>query len=118
MQRVTSDFFVSAYVRRRNGTGRFTAIVHRGAEEAGAIFVKIARLDRTADLYGPVPQIFLDDVDPAMAGGRVFELLMSRAPEREVDERLFRERGYDPDCWIVESECREGTHDLDVLAPT
>lgn len=115
MQRVTSDFFVSAYVRRRNDAGRFTAVISRGSPEAGAIFVKIARLDGTADLYGPVPQMFLDETDPAVAGGRVFERLMDAAPEFEVDERLRRERGFDPDAWIVESESREGDHDLDVV---
>ena len=115
MRRVTSDFFVSAYVRRRNDAGFFTAVMHRGAAEAGAIYVKIARLDRTADLYGPVPQMFLDDADPAIAGGRVFELLMEKAPEYEVDERLARERGFDPDVWVVESESRDGSHGLDVI---
>lgn len=116
-RRVTSDFFVSAYVRRRNDAGRFTAVVHRGAEEAGAVFVKIARLDRTADLYGPAPSFTLDGLDPAVAGGRVFERLMEAAPEFEVDERLRRERGFDSDCWIVESESRDGDHGLDVVVP-
>jgi hypothetical protein len=69
MQRITSDFFVSAYVRRRNDAGHFTAVVKRGDAAAGAIFVKLARLDRTADLYGPVPQMFLDEADPAVCGG-------------------------------------------------
>ncbi|WP_181704319.1 DUF1491 family protein [Chthonobacter albigriseus] len=118
MQRITSEFFVSAYIRRRNMMGKFTAVVHRGADEAGAIFIKVSRLDGTADLYGPIPQMFTEDLDPAIAGGRVFERLAVAAPEREVDERLFRERGFDTDCWIVETECRDGTHDLDVLEIT
>lgn len=115
MARITSDFFVSAYVRRRNDAGRFTAVVRRGAAEAGAIFVKIARLDRTADLYGPVPQFALDGTDPAVAGGRVFERLATAEPEFEIDERLRRETGFDPDVWIVESEAADGDHGLDVV---
>jgi hypothetical protein len=114
MQRVTTDFFVSAYVRRRNDAGRFTAVVHRGAAEAGAVFVKIARLDGTADLYGPAPQSLVDAGDPAVAGGRVFERLTERKPEADVDERLRRERRFDPDCWVVESEAPDGAHDLDI----
>jgi hypothetical protein len=117
MQRVTSEFFVSAYVRRRNDAGRFTAVVNRGSAEAGAVFIKIARLDGTADLFGPAPQSSFDALDPAVAGGRVFERLMDRAPEYEVDERLRGERRFDADCWIVESEAREGDHDLDVIEP-
>jgi hypothetical protein len=115
MQRVTTDFFVSAYVRRRNDAGRFTAVVHRGSPEAGAVFVKVARLDGTADLYGPAPAFAVDWSDPAVAGGRVFERLAEAAPEFEVDERLRRERRFDPDCWVVESEARDGGHDLDVV---
>lgn len=115
MARVTSDFFVSAYVRRRNDAGSFTAVVRRGNAEAGAIFVKLARLDGTADLYGPAPQIYADETDVAVAGGRLFECLMTASPETEVDERLVRERQFDGDCWVVETENRLGQVDLDVV---
>ena len=115
MQRITSEFVVAAYVRRRNDNGRFTAVVRRGNAEAGAIFVKLARLDGTADLYGPVPQIYLDDVDAAVAGGRVFERLMVASPEFEVEERLASERRFDSDCWVVETEDRTGEAELDVI---
>jgi hypothetical protein len=114
MARVTSDFFVSAYVRRRNDAGRFTAVVRRGSAEAGAIFVKVARLDGTADLYGPAPQSLVDPADPAVAGGRLFERLVTAAPEPDVDARIARERAFDPDCWIIETEDRAGGSDLDV----
>lgn len=115
MARITSDFFVAAYVRRRNDAGFFTAVVRKGAAEAGAIFVKVSRLDGTADLYGPLPQVYLDDVDPAIAGGRVFERLLSGVPEFEADERLASERRFDSDCWVVETEDRGGSSDLDVM---
>ncbi|WP_181708479.1 DUF1491 family protein [Chthonobacter rhizosphaerae] len=117
MQRVTSDFFVSAYARRRNDGGYFTAVVRRGAAEAGAIFVKVSRLDGTADLYGPLPQVFAADLDPAIAGGRVFERIMAHAPEADVDARLARERTFDSDCYVVETEARDGSHGLDVVEP-
>jgi hypothetical protein len=115
MARITSDFFVSAYVRRRNDAGFFTAVVRKGAAEAGAIFVKVSRLDGTADLYGPAPQVYLDDLDPAIAGGRVFEMLLAGVPEPEIDGRLQSERRFDSDCWIVETEDRQGTSDLDII---
>lgn len=117
MQRVTSDFFVSAYVRRRNDAGFFTAVVRRGAVEAGAIFVKVSRLDGTADLYGPVPQALFDAGDDAVAGGRVFERLATAAADGEIEARLASERRFDPDCWIIETEDRAGGSDLDVVEP-
>ncbi|WP_370674791.1 DUF1491 family protein [Pleomorphomonas sp. PLEO] len=115
MARITSDFFVSAYVRRRNDAGFFTAVVRRGAAEAGAIFVKVSHLDGTADLYGPAPQIYFDDIDPSVAGGRMFETLLAGALESEIDARLQSERRFDSDCWIVETEDRQGTSDLDIV---
>lgn len=115
MARITSDFFVSAYVRRRNDAGHFTAVVGKGAAEAGAIFVKVSRLDGTADLYGPAPQVYLGDVDPSVAGGRVFEQLLAGVSEADVDARLRSERRFDGDCWIVETEDRQGTSDLDII---
>ena len=115
MARLTSDFWVSAYLRQAGLEGLVAVLRRRGAREAGAIFVKLARLDGTADLYGPVPQIYLDDVDAAVAGGRVFERLMVASPEFEVEERLASERRFDSDCWVVETEDRTGEAELDVI---
>ena len=60
--RVTSSLWVGAYVRRCFGAGAFAAVARRGAEEAGAIFVIVDRLNGTADLYGPAPQAVFDEV--------------------------------------------------------
>ena len=111
--RLKSAMFVAALVRRANGEGAFAAVVKHGAEEAGAIFVKVARLDRTADLYGPAPQAAIDDDAPT---DRLFERVMSSAPDPDVDARLVRERRFDPDAWIVEIEDRAGRHFLDLVA--
>ncbi|MDR3372914.1 MAG: DUF1491 family protein [Ancalomicrobiaceae bacterium] len=111
--RLKSAMFVAALVRRASGEGTFAAVVKRGAEEAGAIFVKVARLDRTADLYGPAPQAAIDDEAPT---DRLFEQLMASAPEPDVDARLGRECKFDPDAWIVEIEDRAGRHFLDLVA--
>jgi hypothetical protein len=109
--RLKSEILVAALVRRSNVEGAFAAVVKRGAEEAGAIFVKVARLDGTADLYGPAPQSSFDEED---TGIRLFEPVMTRAPERDVDARLRREREFDSDLWIVEIEDRAGRHFLDL----
>jgi hypothetical protein len=103
MPRLRSDFFVDALIRRAMLAGAFAAPTHKGSPEAGAIFVKVARLDRTADLYGPAPQSLADD-----DGDRRFERLAERAPEAEVDARLAGERRFDPDCWVIEIEDRDG----------
>lgn len=114
--RLRSDIWVAAYLRRCGAEGANAVLRRRGAAEAGAIFVKIDRLDGSATLYGPAPQ------SAAMAPERGVERTFARAhkPEwigsGEADERLDREIAFDPDLWIVEVESRDGEAWLD-LAP-
>ncbi|MET1411042.1 DUF1491 family protein [Roseibium sp. HPY-6] len=102
--RVTSEFFVSALVRRIFTEGGFAAISRRGAEEAGAVFVSIDRLDGSFDLYGPAPQAMFSD-QPL---GRLFEKILSSVDTTDISQRLQNEARMDPDYWLVEIEAREG----------
>lgn len=111
MNRLRSDFWVSAYIRRCNVEGVEAVLRKRGAAEAGAVFVKVDRLDGTASLYGPAPQLFLDD-----SGERLFSVVLVDATPLDVEERMTREQKFDPDLWLVEVDDRAGRHFLD-LAP-
>jgi len=110
--RLKSAIWVAAYMRRCFVGGASAVLRRRGAEEAGAIFIKIDRLDGTAELFGPAPQASFDEAQPTE---RVFApLLKTRpAPVSEVEARLERELKFDPDLWIVEVEDRAGRHFLD-----
>lgn len=111
--RLKSGIWVAAYVRRCHIEGVFAAIVKRGAEEAGAIFIKLNRLDGSGILYGPAPQAAFDDARPV---DRMFTVVLGRqgaVPEADIDARLKREIGFDPDLWIVEIEDKAGRHFLD-----
>ena len=112
--RLKSAIWVAAYIRRCNGEGAYAVVRRRGAEEAGAIFVIVNRLDGTADLYGPAPQTAFDDANPA---DRAFSAILKQHPalEAEVEARLKREVDFDPDVWIVEIEDRAGRQFLDNL---
>jgi hypothetical protein len=113
--RLKSAIWVSAYVRRCNIEGVFAAVRRRGAEEAGAIFIKVARLDGTATLYGPAPQSAFDEDRP---GDRAFIVCVGReapAPEADCETYLAKELKFDPDIWIVETEDRAGRSFLDVV---
>jgi hypothetical protein len=84
----------------------------RGAEEAGAVFVKVATLDGNAMLYAPAPQTAYDDSRPIE---RIFAATSpGPVPEAAVEERLAREIRFDSDVWIVETEDRAGRHFLDL----
>ena len=110
--RLKSAIWVAAYVRRCGVEGVFAAVRRRGAEEAGAIFIKVNRLDGTADLYGPAPQSAFAEQSPS---DRAFSAALKAmpAPEADVEAYLAREARFDPDVWIVESEDRDGRHFLD-----
>jgi hypothetical protein len=112
--RLKSAIWVSAYLRRCNGAGAFTVLRQRGAEEAGAIFIKLNRLDGTAELFGPAPQSAFDEERPS---ARLFTRTLGKgpAPDADVEARLVREKRYDPDIWILEVEDREGRHHIDDL---
>lgn len=106
--RLTSSIWVSAYLRRCQGEGVFGVVARHGAEEAGAIFLRINRLDGTCDLYGPAPQSLSEDEADEGWGGRCFEPLLMGCLEAEADERIARERNFDSDLWLVEIDDRQG----------
>ena len=111
MPRLRSDFFVAAHLRRLGVEGIPAVQRRRGAAEAGAVFVKVDRLDGTADLYGPAPQALLTE---ETSGDRRFSPLMQAADSPDVEARLAREIRFDTDLWIVEIDDRYGRHRLDL----
>jgi hypothetical protein len=108
--RLKSEIWVKAYVRRLSVGGRQAYIVRHGDDDAGAIYIRINRLDGTSIVYGPAP---------ASLGGLETDrrwivcMKSSPRPDAEVDDYLAREARTDPDLWIVEVEARDGTHGLE-----
>ena len=113
--RLKSAIWVAAYVRRCNIEGAFAVVRRRGAEEAGAIFVKISRLDGTAALYGPAPQTAFEGARPN-AHLFVASFKDNFVAEAEVETRIGRELKFDPDVWLIEVEDRTGRNFLDLAA--
>ncbi|HEX7790091.1 MAG TPA: DUF1491 family protein [Afipia sp.] len=112
MSRLKSAIWVAAYLRRCQTEGVFGAVRRRGAEEAGAVFVKVALLDGTAMLYTPAPQSAYDESRPT---DRVFAASPPQpVEERKIEDRLQKEISFDPDVWIVETEDKAGRHFLEL----
>ena len=110
--RLKSSIWVAAYLCRCQTEGVFGAVRRRGAEEAGAVFVKVATLDGNAMLYVPAPQTVYDDSRPIE---RIFVPISKEpVPEPAVEARLVKEIRFDPDAWIVETEDKAGRHFLDL----
>jgi len=112
--RLKTALWVAAYLRRCQIEGAFAVVRRRGAEEAGAVFVRISRLDGTSDLFGPAPQSEFDEAQPDRAFSPSFKNLP--ATDNDVEAYLAREMKFDPDVWIVEVEDRAGRNFLDLVA--
>jgi hypothetical protein len=112
--RLRADIWVAAYIRRCSVAGAYAVLRRRGAPEAGAIFVKVDRLDGAAAVFGPAPQTELAEAEQGV------ERLWRRIHKdewitpAEAEERLRKEIAFDPDLWLVEVEDREGRNFLDL----
>ena len=103
--RLKSEIWVQAFLRRCSGEGKFCTVANRGAEEAGAIFIIVNRLDGRFHLFGPAPGAAYD----GLGDRRFIEELPFPAMEDEVLALLARRKKFDSDLWIIEVEDRHGT---------
>ena len=112
--RLRSDIWVSAYIRRCAVDGVNAVLRRRGAAEAGAIMIKVDRLDGTCVLFGPAPQTSFGEDDDLVR--RFVRLHPEPAiPVGDAEQRFAREIRFDPDVWIVEAEDRTGEPRLDLV---
>ena len=102
--RLTADIWVSAYLTRLRLATIPAFVVARGDATAGAVMVKLNTLDGMACCY----QRSFD----LITGARQWVVLADGA-EAEVDQSIQRQRGFDPDLWVIEVEDRAGRHLLD-----
>ena len=102
--RLTADFWVRAYLARLAQAGIPAFVTAKGDATAGAVLVKVASLDGQARAY----QRSFD----LMADSRIW-VILKEGDEPGVDAAIARQRGYDPDLWVIEIEDRQGRSLLD-----
>jgi len=102
-----ADIWVAAYLRRAGVEGAFATLRRRGAQEAGAIFVVLDRMDGRIALYEPAPS---NDGERRWIRAHSAEWI----DPAEAEARLQRQLRYDPDIWIVDLDSRDGAHWLDL----
>lgn len=102
--RLKSKIYVQALVRRAETQGAAAFVVRSGAEEAGAVYIKINRLDGSCDVLSPSQRIGRDgDIERSWT-----RPLAGKIGEDDAAEYFARQLKFDPDIWIVEIEDREG----------
>jgi hypothetical protein len=103
--RLRAEFWVKAYLRRCAIEGASAVVVRHGDDDAGAIFIKVDRLDGVCFVFGPAP---------AESDRRWTALLAPAGIDNEkADAFLAREASFDSDLWLIEVEDRKGRHFLD-----
>ncbi|MBV0891492.1 DUF1491 family protein [Paracoccus sp. Z118] len=104
--RLASGIWVAAYFTRLRQANIPAYVLHRGDDTAGAIAVKSARLDGTA-------QLWLREWD-FETDTRSWRPVLDGA-ERDIDARIARDRAQDRDLWVIEIESRDGATLLDEM---
>lgn len=106
---LNSDLWVSALIRRAEIEGANATVVRRGDGRGGTVIVKAYDTStRQARLY---TEAFGPD------GDRLW-IQPVKGSESELDAYIERQRGYDPDIWVVEVEDRQGRHFItETVAP-
>lgn len=102
--RLTAEIWVSAYLKRLSLLQIPAFIVAKGDATAGAVLIKLNTLDGKACCF----QRSFD----LMTGERKWMVLVEGA-DADVEATVTRQRGFDPDLWVIEVEDRQGRHLLD-----
>ncbi len=104
MSRLSTDFWVAAYLARLEAIGVPAHLMAKGDATAGAVIVKVATMDGQASAFAR---------ETGMDGKRIWAELAAAGPEAAVDEKLKRQLSFDPDLWIIEVEDPKGRSLLD-----
>jgi len=112
--RLKSHIWVSAYLRRLDAAFISAVVVHRGNADAGAIYIKVSRLDGTSQVYAPLSAYLVETVPGdglVLEEGRAWQAVYSAfTHEAEADAYLSKQTSRDPDIWVLEVENPDGTH--------
>ncbi len=99
MIRLKSAVYVQALIRRCESAGVSAFLVRHGSEEAGAILIKVNRLDGSCVVLSQARR----DEEAVW-----LRPLGETSDESRAAEYFARQLRIDPDLWIVEIEDRQG----------
>ncbi len=106
--RIKTEILVEAGFRHCQRIFVTAMLRRRGDADAGALFVKVSRLDGTAAIFSRA-QSFDGGTEWRRSTGEDW------ISEEEAEKRLISEIRIDPDLWIVEVESPEGRNPFEDL---
>lgn len=104
--RLPTEIWLMAHVRRCNGDGVPALVVHRGDASRGTVMLKLNLLGNGFKVLSQIR-----DLEGAMGWMAAFGGAL--ATEAEADAYIARAVDRDPDLWVVEIEHRDGWHPFD-----
>ena len=106
--RLKTSLIVQAGIRHCESKLITAMLRRRGDDDAGALFVKVNRLNDSAALFARVT---------SFGGGTEWQRLSGEdwLPDADIEKRLDTEIGFDPDIWIVEVENSDGENPFEEL---
>lgn len=102
-EKLKTGFWVAAYLRRLQLNEIPVFVTKRGDPDAGAVLVKSNSLDGMARLFH---RSF--DLNGAQSW-----MVLAEGLDQLVEETIQRQKGFDPDIWVVEVEDKAGRTLLD-----
>ena len=106
--RIKTSLLVQAGIRLCERKLFTSMLRRRGDADAGALFVKVNRLDGSAALFARIT---------SFSGGTEWQRSSGEdwLPDTDIEERLESEIKFDPDVWIVEVENPGGENPFEEL---
>lgn len=104
--RLRAEIWIKAQVRLCDKAMLPAFIRRRGDPDAGAVILKLDRLDGTSEIF---VQARAGDGSPAWTRGS------GEAPvlDAEAETYIKRQLSFDPDIWVLEIEDPDGRYELD-----
>jgi len=99
--RLTSEFWISAYLKRLRSQAIPAFVTKKGHATSGAIIIKINTLDGNAESYCKTYN-FEED--------KWYWDTLKLGSDMEVENSLSKQKEIDQDLWIIEVEDKLGRH--------
>lgn len=111
--RLTSAMWFAVFMRAESARGAYVSVLKSGAQQAGALFIIQNHLNGMLNLYAPAPQALMDDTGD---DDRKFECVLDNVSQQDIDNYLEKQKKFDPDLWIIETESGSGEISLSLAS--